>query len=75
MKIYQIAEGPMPANEVEGYPDDAKTWVVFALVEQPDGSLAEEDIEFNTWGLAMSLVNHFKEQIIPYEISLVDFYE
>jgi hypothetical protein len=75
VKIYQIAEGPLHACDVEGYENSATGYVVFALVEAGDGSLVEEGIHFDTWNLAMSLVNHFKEQIIPYEIILSDIYE
>lgn len=75
MKIYQIAEGPLHACDVEGYENSATGYVVFALVESGDGSLVEEDIYFDSWDLAISLVNHFKEQIIPYEISMSDLYD
>lgn len=75
MKIYQIAEGPLPASDVEGYNDNDTGFVVFALVEQPNGCLSEEDIYFANWGLATSLVNHFKEQIIPYHIDMSELYE
>jgi hypothetical protein len=75
MKIYQIAEGPIQACEVEGHDDNDLNWVVFALVEQPDGSLLEEEVNFSTYANAISLVNHFKEQIIPYSITLDELYD
>lgn len=68
MKIYNIVQGPFQACEVEGYPEDANFFLVVCQVEQDDGSLEEEDVAFPTWSLAIDLVNHFKQQIIPYEI-------
>ena len=75
MKIYQINEGPIHSSELEDY-EDEDVWVVFALVENPiNKALEEQPLEFANYDLAYSLVDHFKQQIIPYSLDMVDIYD
>ena len=76
MKIYQICEGPIHSSDLEEYDDDANIWVVYALVENTiSKALEEEAIEFDNYKTAYALVDHFKQQIIPYSIDWSMLYD
>lgn len=69
MKIYDVIQGPFKASDFEGYPSDASFYIVVCKIEDATGALLEEDVAFPSFYHAMSVVDHFKQQIVPYEIT------
>lgn len=67
IKVYGIIEGPISTYD---YPmwEEGPGWVVVCQVEQLNGSLAEEEILFDTFDEAYELVKWFKNQCVPYTV-------
>ncbi len=70
LKVYSVIEGPYHTSEIPDQDNDwgEAGWVVVALVEQENGSLAEEEILFDTFNEGYELVSWFKGQVAPYEV-------
>ena len=67
LKVYNIIEGPISTYDIPDW-DEEHGWMVVCLVEQENGSIFEEEINFTTFNEAYELVKWFKSQIIPYEV-------
>lgn len=65
LKLYDIIEGPI-------FEMEKNAWYIIAKVEDERGGFEEQEIDLESFEEGIELVSHFKGQIIPYTLEVID---